>query len=129
MKLLRLFCRKGRPEPVTESSAAEPLLAAALTVLEAGGILTQAVRRYACSADGRFCALTLDDYCSYAVDLQRQRYVPFPTSGVCGFSDEGLVLSPDEERFSLELSGFESFTVDLARDELDWCYPPPHAHD
>lgn len=39
-----------------------------------------------------------------------------------------LVLSPDEERFSLEPSGFDSFTVDLVRDELNWCYPP-HAHD
>ena len=113
---------------MTDASAAEPLLAAALAVLEAGGILPQAVRRYACSADGRFCALMLDDYRSYAVDLQRQRYVSFPTAGVCGFSDEGLVLSPDEERFSLELSGFESFTVDLVWDELNWCYPP-HAHD
>ena len=37
MKLLRLFCRKGRPGPVTDASAAEPLLAAALAVLEAGG--------------------------------------------------------------------------------------------
>ena len=129
MKLLRLFCRKGRPEPVTESSAAEPLLAAALAVLEAGGILPQAVRRYACLADGRFCALTLDDYRSYAVDLQRQCYVSFPNAGVCGFSDDGLVLSPDEERFSLEPSGFDSFTVDLAGDELDWCYPQPHSQE
>lgn len=43
----------------------------------------------------------------------------------------GRVGAVEAEFFNglLELSGFESFTVDLARDELDWCYPPPHAHD
>ncbi len=59
--------------------------------LEAGGILPQAVRRYACSADGRFCALTLDDYCSYAVDLQRQRYVPVPAVPTANL----VVVQPD----------------------------------
>jgi hypothetical protein len=44
----------------------------------------------------------------------------YPTAGVIGFSGSSLVLSPDEERFSLEPSGYESFEVDLQAEFLQW---------
>lgn len=100
-----------------------PPLIQAVAVLQkvgvaAGGVLD--VDRWAVSSNARYCALTLKNYESYAVDLHACAYLHWPNAGVVGFSGCSVELSPDEERFSLEPSGHESFEIDLSSDQIRW---------
>jgi hypothetical protein len=110
-------------KPAVELRTPDRRIVQALSILTGakishGGVLD--VRRFAVSADSRYCGLTLNNYESYAVDLAIGNYLHYPTAGVIGFSGSSLVLSPDEERFSLEPSGYESFEVDLQAEFLQW---------
>ncbi len=79
---------------------------------------SQGVRHFAESSDSKYCGTTLDNYESYAADVGARNYLHYPTAGVTGLRGSNLVLSPDEERFSLEPSGFESFEVNLQSESL-----------
>jgi len=95
----------------------------ALSLLAEVGVASarlHSVRRFAVSPDSNYCALTMTNYESYAVDIKERRYLHYPTAGVTAFNGSSLVLSPDEERFSLEPSGHESFEVDLRSELLHW---------
>lgn len=98
----------------------------ALSVLKEAGITNtnlDDVKRYAVSSNSRYCGLTMNNYESYAVDLEARHYLHYPNAGVSGFNENHLVLSPDEERFSLEPTGYESFEVDLHCASLPWQEP------
>lgn len=121
--LYRFFSRTSEAALPIEN----PLLAVAKSILIEGGVPERQVaqpRRYAISCGthcgSRYCAMTLENYESYVVDLEQHRFAHYPTAGVDGFREESLVLSPDEKRFSLEAMGYDSFEVDLKSDEVSW---------
>jgi hypothetical protein len=110
-------------EQQTHSPKEHPLVATAKDILCSAGIHSDVltdIRRYAVSASSRYCALTLNNYESYVVDVELKRYAHYPKAGISGFSEDSLLLSPDEERFSLEPSGHDSFEVDLQSNSVDW---------
>ena len=129
-----LFAAPRSTERVSEPALApDPILVEALAVLSEIGVDTgpvSDVRRHAISSDRAFCALVLGNFESHVVNLRERTHAHFPNAGVVGFVGLHLVLSPDEERFSLEPSGFESFQVDLHGDQLSWARcPSPSACD
>lgn len=100
-----------------------PLVAKAKSILCSAGIqadVLNGIRRYAVSASNRYCAMTLNNYESYVIDVETKRYAHYPTAGVNGFNGDSLMLSPDDERFSAESSGYGDFEVDLQSDAVDW---------
>lgn len=110
-------------KPVTEPQSPSSNVEQALSVLAEAGVpdvTFSSVKRFAVSKDSKYCGLTMNNYESYAVDTEARRYLHYPTAGVTGFIGSSLVLSPDEERFSLEPSGHEPFEVDLQSELLPW---------
>lgn len=113
-------CRSTKQVP---APTPDPILVEALAILAEIGVdagQVSDVRRHATSSDRAFCALVLSNHESHVVNLRARTHAHFPNAGVVGFVGHHLVLSPDEERFSLEPSGFESFQVDLDDDQLSW---------
>lgn len=124
MNIIGEILRRLRRQPTPPHEPAEPAaLAAARRCLIGASALAEDVcwiSRHALSADGRFCAMTLENHESYVVDLQQARYAHFPTAGVCGFAGNAVVLDPDEARYSLEYSGFDPYEVDLLSADVSW---------
>ena len=97
-------------------------LAMALALLAKADIPagTQAELRHAfVSFDHRYCALTLDNYHSYIVDLLLGRYLHYPEASAAGFDGYTAMMSPDELRFNL-FSCEEDISVDVRAEWLPW---------
>ncbi len=115
--LRKIFNRQKTTLPLLN-----PAVAIALELLARENVpnsTIEGVRRYAISADKRFCALTMENYESFVVDLKLARYQHIPTAGVTGFIGSKLVLSPDDERFSLGPT-YSSYELDLLTDPVEW---------
>ena len=122
MNIIGEILRRLRRQP-TPAPAEPQALVAARQCLSEAAVAAEDIRQmrcYALSADGRFCAMTLENHESYVVDLQQARYAHFPTAGVCGFAGSAVVLDPDEARYSLEYSGFDPYEVDLLSADVSW---------
>ena len=99
---------------------------ATLALLEHAGIAAgtrEQLRHGWFCADGRYCAVTLDNYQSYIVDLALRRYLHFPQASAAGFDGDVAIMSPDEVRFNL-MSFDEDLRVDLQSDAQPWSVPP-----
>ncbi len=97
-------------------------VAAALAFLEQCGVpagTIEQLRHAWFSAGGRYCAVTLDNYQSYIVDLEQRRYLHYPRASAAGFDGDVAIMSPDEVRFNL-LSFDDDLRVDLRSDLQPW---------
>lgn len=97
-------------------------IAAALALLAETGIPagTQSELRHAfLSDDKRYCALTLDNYQSYIVDLLLKRYLHFPEASAAGFEGHTALMSPDDVRFNL-FSSEDDIAVDVRAEWHPW---------
>jgi hypothetical protein len=71
------------------------------------------------SQDGRYCAVTLDNFHSYIVDFAQQRYLHYPEASAAGFHGHLAIMSPDEVRFNL-FSWEEDLLIDMQTEALAW---------
>lgn len=90
------------------------------------GVAVDAVDRFAVSPSRRYCALTLTNAHTYAVDLHETAYLHWPGAGVAGFDGDRLCLEPDESRFALEAWWVDPYLEDLAASLMPWQRGPVH---